>query len=84
MLAGPTVPTMAVTSEQWKKMEKQPDVTLAKPTDPNSLEIEVWRHDPTLFAADGTCDRYSLFLSLKDNKDERVESAIQEMMEALK
>ncbi|MEK6247577.1 MAG: hypothetical protein N2C12_05310 [Planctomycetales bacterium] len=83
MLAGPTIPTMAVTSGQWKKIEKQPDFTPVKATDPDANEIEVWSYDPLLFAKERTCDPYSLFLSLRDTKDERVQSAIEEMMEAL-
>jgi len=42
----------------------------------DSIEIEIWSYDPALFGQDGTVDRLSLYLSLKDNHDERVESAL--------
>ncbi len=83
MLAAPPTPTVAVTSERWKAIEAQPTVTSANPADPETIEVEVWSYDPLLFAKDGTCDPFSVFLSLNDNEDERVQSALQEMMEAV-
>jgi DNA-binding MarR family transcriptional regulator len=46
-------------------------------------EIEVWSYDPKLFAAAGVVDRLSLFLSLRDEKDERVEAALEQMMKEM-
>ena len=77
MLAAPRIPTRAVTSEQWKTIEAQPNVTSAGATDPDAQEIEVWGYDPILFAHDATCDPFSLFLSLKGDDDERVQIAIE-------
>ncbi len=42
--------------------------------------VELWRYDPKKLA-DGKCvDRLSLSLSLRDDKDERVEEAVEEML----
>lgn len=46
-------------------------------------EIEVWSYDPRLFAVAGVVDRLSLFLTLRDEKDERVEAALEQMMKEL-
>jgi len=51
--------------------------------DLNCNEIEVWNYDPKLFAAAGVVDRLSLFLSLRDEKDERVEVALEQMMKEM-
>jgi len=48
--------------------------------EPGTLEIEVWSYAPILFAKDKLVDRLSLYLSLKESKDERVEAALEEMM----
>jgi Tfp pilus assembly protein PilO len=46
-------------------------------------EIQVWSYDPKLFAVAGVVDRLSLFLSLRDEKDERVEAALEQMMKEM-
>ncbi|EFB40206.1 MULTISPECIES: hypothetical protein [Parachlamydia] len=48
------------------------------------IELEVWNYDPELFAKDGIVDPFSLYLSLQESKDERVEGALEEMMEKIK
>lgn len=41
--------------------------------------VELWRYDPKKLSDDGCVDRLSLALALRDNKDERVEEAVEEM-----
>lgn len=84
MLAEPPTPTIALTVDEWKEFESQYGAVLAKATDPDATEIEVWSYDPKLFAKDDCVDRFSLFLSRKDDSDERVQMAAEEMMEAIK
>ena len=84
MLAASKASVVAVSSEQWKAVKNNKTHFNATATDPDAVEVEVWVYDPTLFADEGVVDRLSLFLSLKDIKDERVEAALEEMMEAVK
>ena len=42
--------------------------------------VELWRYDPKKLSDDGCVDRLSLALALRDDKDERVEEAVEEMM----
>ena len=43
--------------------------------------LELWRYDPRKLS-DGACvDRLSLALALKDNSDERIEEAVEEMLQ---
>jgi hypothetical protein len=37
----------------------------------------VWSYKPELFAKERVVDRLSLYLSLKDNEDERVQAALE-------
>lgn len=42
--------------------------------------VELWRYDPKKLSSDGCVDRLSLALALRDDKDERVEDAVEEML----
>lgn len=47
------------------------------------VHIEVWDYDPALFAKDGIVDKISLFLSIKDNQDERLQYEMNQMIQQL-
>ncbi|MBS6194177.1 MAG: MarR family transcriptional regulator [Clostridiales bacterium] len=47
------------------------------------IGIEVWKYSPQLFGKDGTVDTISLALSLLEEKDERIEEAVEEMLNKL-
>ena len=49
-----------------------------------TLELEIWYYDPGFFAKNDFVDPFSLYLSLKTIKDERVESALEKTMEEIK
>jgi hypothetical protein len=42
--------------------------------------VEVWRYDPRLLSKTETVDKLSLYLSLKDNEDERVQIELENLM----
>ena len=46
------------------------------------IQLEIWHYDPKLFGMKGKIDALSLYLSLKDNADERIQISLTEMMEA--
>ena len=46
----------------------------------DQYEVELWRYDPKKLAADTCVDRLSLALALRDDRDERVEEAVDEML----
>ncbi len=48
------------------------------------VKLELWSYDPKLLSANGYIREIPLRLSLKDETDERVEGAIEEMMENYK
>lgn len=68
--------TLALSQAVWKEMRKS-----VRPVPFGDVEIEVWRYDPAIFAKEDVVDRTSLYLSLRDDKDERVQKALRQMME---
>jgi hypothetical protein len=44
------------------------------------IELQLWNYDPTLFSDSQYVDLLSLYASLKDERDERVEQALEEVL----
>lgn len=75
-LNPPAVETRA--AESISTLEKMSSTRLQ-----NSVEqcaVELWRYNPNILSNGRCVDRLSLALSLRDNKDERVEAALEEML----
>ena len=49
------------------------------PEDKNAVTIECWSYDPSLLTNDDCVDDISLILTLKDNDDERVQIAVDDL-----
>lgn len=79
MLVSPKEAVYAMGREAWKTLAG--NVKLIPIEDEDTCRIQLWRYDPELFAFRGRVDRFSLYLSLRDEEDERVQTAIEEMME---
>ncbi len=43
--------------------------------------LQIWKYDPTPFVKNNRVDTVSLYLSLKDSPNERVQAGIKEMLE---
>ncbi len=80
MLAPPTKPVYAVYFKEWK----QTGIIEVPYQDDASFELEIWHYNPNLFSRNGSIDPYSLYLSLQEIEDERIEVALEELMEKLK
>lgn len=80
MLAEPKNMTYALSSTQYNSVKNAESVELPI-QEPDSAEIEIWSYSPQFFSEKGCVDLLSLYLSLRDANDERIESAIEEMME---
>ena len=84
MLAPPEYTTYALSREDWKALRQRHKINEVPVQDPDASEVEVWWYPPVLFAEDGIVDPLSLYLSLKEDHDERTETALEEMMEKFK
>lgn len=83
-LAEPQQRTYAASADEWRDLNKKEGVVVLSYPEPESVKIEVWRYHPGLFAKDDVVDPLSLYLSLRNETDERVESALDEMMDEIK
>jgi hypothetical protein len=48
------------------------------------IRVEVWHYNPVIFADRGIVDPLSLYLSMRDNTDERIKSSLEEMINNIK
>ena len=80
MLAEPSHEVFAVSQNEWKIFWQRSDVAVLDRPEPQTVEVQVWGYPPNLFAQNGLVDRLSLYLSLRDSKDERIESALEELL----
>lgn len=69
-----------MSTREWKVLQLNKEVTELKIHESGSMEIEMWKYDPELFAWEGVVDPLSLYLSLKNTKDERVEMALEQQV----
>lgn len=80
MLVPPRVPVYALSREAWKQLE-QGGAQRIPLEEPGTCLVQVWRYSPGLISEQRLVDPFSLYLSLQDEPDERVQTALDEMME---
>jgi hypothetical protein len=79
MLSEPAYPEYAVSRDAWKAMEKRGVVNVPM-EEPGTCLLQVWCYDPRVLEVDGAVDPFSLFLSLQNAADERIDMALEKMM----
>ena len=77
MMNPPTVECFA--TDSISALEKAASGKLHNSED--QYEVQLWRYDPRKLAAGNSVDRLSLALALDKDRDERVEDAVEEMLE---
>lgn len=77
-LAAPVEPTYAVSASQWKSIKDS--VTRVPVADEDTCLLQIWRYDPAFLSGGKSVDPYSLWLSLSDNPDERVQAALEGLL----
>ncbi|MCC5885895.1 MAG: hypothetical protein JJT88_05605 [Gammaproteobacteria bacterium] len=81
LLSEPPEPTLAMASREWNRRYRK--IPTIPAMDDDSCQVELWCYPPEPTAEHGRVDRLSLFLSQRKNPDERVQLALDEMMEQL-
>ena len=84
MLNGPSIECKAIGRKEYKSIEGVEEIDPAWSSKQDYIQLEIWKYDPKPVAVYQEVDVISLALSLRDNKDERVEQAVEEMMEGYK
>ena len=83
MIAEPRNDVFSMSRESWRALEQSGKTARAYEYESGVLIVVEWRYDPRLCASDYVVDRLSLYLSLKDSKDERVLIALEDMMKEM-
>jgi DNA-binding transcriptional ArsR family regulator len=78
----------AISKQAYKMLEKNKENELSKYNFENMSKIEVWAYPPKLFKGNGLgagqqVDPISLFLSLRDDEDPRVATAVEVLQEKI-
>jgi len=82
MLNEPRQPVYAVDRGQATRL-KRLGLARAPEGEPGSCALQVWSYDPAMAAKNGAVDPFSLYLSLRDNEDDRVRQSLEELMETV-
>lgn len=84
MLVSPPCPIFALSQEDWKSLLTSDTIQTLPISEGANIQLEIWSYDPKLFAQDQIVDPFSLYLSLKETEDERVQQALDILMEKIK
>ena len=85
MLASPKQACFALGKLEWDWFTKLNPIKEYDGDEEDTVRIQEWRYEPNFFQVqrlDGLCvDNLSLFLSLRRSKDDRVQMALQDLLE---
>jgi len=82
-LSDDPIPTYAIEKKRFQGLLKEGAIRVCSHREDANTAIEAWAYDPALLADGEAVDLLSLFLSLRADPDERVQSALSGMMEGL-
>lgn len=75
---------VATSISEYKRALVDERIQEAPFPDEDAVTIERWRYRPEILADGPTVDRLSLYLSLREDQDERVQAALKELLEGLR
>jgi hypothetical protein len=84
LIADGKNPVYAMSASEYRRAEMSHLIVEQDYCEKDSLVIEQWRYRPKVLTHDQTVDRLSLYLSLQDERDERIEAALNELLEGVK
>ena len=82
-LAEPRTPVVAIARSAWAGIRNRFSLADASPSEQPAVKVELWTYPPAAVANEPVVDRLSLFLSLRGTADERVEAALDELIEGM-
>jgi DNA-binding transcriptional ArsR family regulator len=83
MLAEPDPPVMATGRAGFKELVRHGEIVEVESREMADLQLEAWSYPPQKLSHGPSVDCLSLYLSLRDDHDERVQLALKKMMEGL-
>ena len=84
-LAPPREPTVALSAAEWRELGDDVHVEPAPvgAVDAGQMIVEVWTYSPRVLSTGPGVDILSLYLSLRDEHDERIQLALEDAVESL-
>ncbi len=83
MLTDEPLPTYAMSDKDVASALNKKRIILCNGPEEAEARMEVWKYDPWLLAENGIADRCSLYLSLRNNANERIQKEIESLIEGL-
>jgi DNA-binding transcriptional regulator YhcF (GntR family) len=83
MLAEPRNQVLAISAKEWSGQKELLHLRELPRGDEQALCVELWRYNPRLVKDSPYVDELSLWLSIRDSDDERVEMAADELLGAI-
>jgi hypothetical protein len=80
MINPPNYPVMAVSRNQFNNQEIEIIKNKDLIKDTQLVELQIWDYDPKQFSDTNHVDLLSLYASLKEENDERIEQALEEVL----
>lgn len=74
---------LAIESHGMSVIEKSHIQMTTSAPGPTDTEIQLWYYSPARFARNGIADPLSVYLSLKDSEDERVQSGLKNLLKGM-
>jgi len=83
MVTDESIPTFALRDRDFVDAQSEGGIFVCEGREEAEARLESWKYDPWLLAENGRTDRCSLYLSLRNSTDERVQKEIQFLIEGL-
>ncbi len=77
------LPTYAIWRRRCQPLMEQGIVHRCRAREEANLCLETWAYDPLVLSAGDTVDPLSLFLSMRDSPDERIQQQLRILMEGI-
>ena len=84
MIAEPRLPVTAIGHKEWLAFAREHPEAALPDRESAKAEVEVWKYEPRAHERPGVVDPLSLYLSVKGPADERVEQALDALMEQVR
>lgn len=82
LISGGDKVTFAMALAEWRAALDQEIARKASRSDESSVFIEAWRYDPAILSPEeDSVDPLSLYLSLQDDPDERIQGSLEDMID---
>jgi DNA-binding MarR family transcriptional regulator len=83
LISSEGIPVRAIHGDFLRKAEESQGLSVAEHMEFAQIKLEVWEYDPGLLAKGDSVDSLSLFLCLREDPNERVQGALEDLLDGL-